>query len=177
MEDAVARQDTLTQLIAQIRRVGREIPGAGVTVAGLTGHDYTQPGKPDIAWDDRDARDELVSRLVTDALALLGSIHGRLNGEATGDRGAVGVGCRAGRGTGGGLRRDRWSVAHRPPGRCGSVISTVDPDARHTHKSREKKVDGYKSHVIAEPDTGLVTAAILTKHLVRRTVMRPGAAS
>ncbi|TFD49578.1 transposase [Cryobacterium frigoriphilum] len=75
LEDAVARQDTVTQLIAQIRRVGREIPGADVTVAGLPGHDYAQPGKPDIAWDDRDARDELVSRLVTDALALLASIN------------------------------------------------------------------------------------------------------
>ena len=69
LEDAVARQDTVTQLVAQIRRVGREIPGADVTVAGLTGHDYSKPGKPDIAWDDRAARDELVSRLVTDALA------------------------------------------------------------------------------------------------------------
>ena len=27
LEDAVARQDILTQLIAQIRRVGREVPG------------------------------------------------------------------------------------------------------------------------------------------------------
>lgn len=69
----------------------------------------------------------------------------------------------------------RWRIARRVA--ADRVISTVDPDARHTHKSREKKVDGYKSHVIAEPDTGLVTAAILTKHLVRRTVMRPGAAS
>jgi len=28
LKDAVARQDTVTQLVAQIRRVGREIPGA-----------------------------------------------------------------------------------------------------------------------------------------------------
>lgn len=50
LEDAVARQDTVTQLIAQIRRVGREIPDAGQVVAGLPGHDYSKPGKPDIAW-------------------------------------------------------------------------------------------------------------------------------
>jgi hypothetical protein len=74
LEDAVARQDTVTQLIAQIRRVGREIPGADATVAALTGHDYSKPGKPDIAWDDKAARDDLVSTLVTDALTLLAAI-------------------------------------------------------------------------------------------------------
>jgi len=74
LEDAVARQDTVTQLVAQIHRVGREIPGADVLVAALTGHDYAKPGKPDIAWDDRAARDDLVSTRVTDALALLADI-------------------------------------------------------------------------------------------------------
>ena len=43
------------------------------------------------------------------------------------------------------------------------VISTLDPDARHAHKSRQKKVGGFKSHIVIEPDTGLVTAAVLTK--------------
>ena len=72
-QDAIAPQDTDTQLIAQIRRVGRQVPCADATVASLTGHDYAQPGKHDIVWDDRDVRDELVSRLVTDALVMLGS--------------------------------------------------------------------------------------------------------
>ena len=69
LDDAVARQDTVTQLVAQIRRVGREVPGAADLVterctglAGLTGQDYSQTGKPAIAWDDPAARDELVSR-------------------------------------------------------------------------------------------------------------------
>ena len=39
LDDAVARQDTVTQLVAQIRRVGREIPGADTIVAALPGHD------------------------------------------------------------------------------------------------------------------------------------------
>ena len=43
------------------------------------------------------------------------------------------------------------------------MISTVDPDARHAHKSRQKKVDGFKAHIVIEPDTGLTTAAALTK--------------
>ncbi|WP_256041428.1 IS1182 family transposase [Cryobacterium sp. SO1] len=164
LEDAVARQDTVTQLVGQIRRVGREIPGADVSVAGLTGHDYSQPGKPDIAWDDRDARDELVSRLVTDALALLGSINVHILNKKQQETVAL-LALVAGQdvepadgsdGTDG-----RWRIARRvAPDR---VISTVDPDARHAHKSRQKKIDGYKAHVNAEPDTGLVTAAMLTK--------------
>ena len=78
LDDAVARQDTITQLIAQIRRVGREVPGAKELIASectrlaaMCGHDYSEAGKPRIAWDDQAARDELVSALVADALALL----------------------------------------------------------------------------------------------------------
>src|SRR5215203_5302874 len=55
LEDAVATQDTVIQLIAAIRRVRREVPGAAAIVAAhatASGHDYSQPGKPRIAWDD-----------------------------------------------------------------------------------------------------------------------------
>lgn len=72
LDDAVARQDTVTQLIAAIRRAARDVPGAAELVASVcTGHDYSQPGKPRIAWDDEAARDQLVSALVNDALAVL----------------------------------------------------------------------------------------------------------
>jgi hypothetical protein len=81
LDDAVARQDTVTQLVAQIRRVGREVGGAKdlittecTRLAALTGQDYTATGKPPIAWDDPAARDELVSALVGDALALLAAL-------------------------------------------------------------------------------------------------------
>src|SRR5690606_2403224 len=81
LDDAVARQDTVTQLIAQIRRVGREVPGAQDLIAAhctrlavLTGQDYGSVGKPPIAWDDQAARDQLVSVLVGDALALLAAL-------------------------------------------------------------------------------------------------------
>src|SRR5580704_9303543 len=68
LADAVATQDTVTQLVAAIRRVARVVPGAAEQVAAVcTGHDYTQPGKPRIDWDDPQARDALVSALVNDA--------------------------------------------------------------------------------------------------------------
>ena len=42
------------------------------------------------------------------------------------------------------------------------MISTVDPDARHMHKSVSEYRDGYKAHMAVEPETGIVTAAALT---------------
>ena len=76
LDDAVARQDTVTQLIAAIRRVARDVPGADEIVAARTsGHDYSRPGKPEIAWDDPAAREELVSVLVNDALAVLAGLE------------------------------------------------------------------------------------------------------
>lgn len=174
LDDAVARQDTVTQLIAQIRRVGREVPGAAdligvccTRLAVLTGQDYSQTGKPRIAWDDSAARDELVSALVGDALALLDGLDLEAI-EAEGGKPAEAVALLAlvagqdvepaegSDGTDG-----RWRIARKvAPDR---VISTVDPDARHAHKTREQNRDGFKAHVVVEPDTGLVTEARLTK--------------
>jgi len=42
------------------------------------------------------------------------------------------------------------------------VISTVDPTARHTRKSRSQRRDGYRGHVATEPDTGLITDVEMT---------------
>jgi len=39
----------------------------------------------------------------------------------------------------------------------------VDHDARHTRKSPEARRDGYRAHVAAEPETGLITDEELTK--------------
>ena len=72
LDDAVATQDTVTQLIAAIRRVAREVPGAAAVISEVTSaHDYTDPGKPRIAWNDQAARDQLVDALVRDALAVI----------------------------------------------------------------------------------------------------------
>ena len=54
----------------------------------------------------------------------------------------------------------RWRIARKvAPDR---VISTVDPEARHAHKTRARRQDGYKAHVAVEPDTGLITGCALT---------------
>jgi hypothetical protein len=42
------------------------------------------------------------------------------------------------------------------------IISTVDPDARHGHKTAARGFDGYKGHVAVDPDSELITATTVT---------------
>ena len=42
------------------------------------------------------------------------------------------------------------------------VISTVDPEARHGHKSRNRRFDGYKAHLSVDPDSELIDQVTLT---------------
>jgi hypothetical protein len=42
------------------------------------------------------------------------------------------------------------------------VISTVDPDARHGHKTAARGFDGYKGHVAVDPDSEIITATTVT---------------
>jgi len=165
LDDAVATQDTVTQLIAIIRKVRRDVPGADVVVAQrCSAHDYDDPGKPQIAWDDSEARAALVDALVRDALAvlevvsdwdldedarrvvaLLALIAGQDVEPAAGSDGTDG----------------RWVIARKvAPDR---VISVVDPEARHAHKTVSRRQDGFKAHLAVEPDTGLITGCELTK--------------
>src|SRR3954449_6306873 len=164
LTDAVATQDTVTQLIAAIRRVGREVPGAvEVIAAQCTGHDYADPGKPQIAWDDEQARAGLVDALVSDAHRLLGHLPDQELGPRAAEAVAL-LALVAGQdvepaedsdGTDG-----RWQIARRVA--VDRVISTVDSDARHAHKSVHRRTDGFTAHVVVEPDTGLITATALT---------------
>ena len=164
LDDAVATQDTVTQLIAAIRRVARDVPGAAAVIAEqCCAHDYAQPGKPGIAWDDPQARERLVDALVSDAHRLLGHLPeqelGPKAGEAVGLLALVaGQDVEPAEGSDG--TDGRWRIARKvAPER---VISTVDPEARHAHKTRARHQDGYKAHVKVEPDTGLITGCALT---------------
>ena len=42
------------------------------------------------------------------------------------------------------------------------VISTVDPEARHGHKSRNRRFDGYKAHLSIDPDSELIDEVAVT---------------
>ena len=157
LDDAVATQDTVTQLIAAVRRVRRVVPEAREIVLGA--HDYDDPGKPRIAWDDRDARDVLVSGLVNDALMLLAGLE---NVELTDEqRDAVGLlALVAGQDVEPGQGNGTWRIARRTA--SDRVVSTVDPESRHIHKTVRDYRDGYKAHVVVEPVTGLICGQQLT---------------
>ena len=164
LEDAVATQDTVIQLIAAIRRVRREVPGAPEVVAAqCTAHDYDDPGKPAIAWTDPDARARLVDALVGDAHRLLGHLPEQQLGAREAEAVAL-LALVAGQDVEPAEDSDgidgRWRIARRVA--ADRVISTVDPDARHAHKSVHRRTDGFTAHVVVEPDTGLITATRLT---------------
>ena len=165
-DDAVATQDTVTQLVAAMRKVARVVPGAAEVIARACRRDYSQPGKPDIDWDDPAARQELVSALVNDALAVLAELTGpdapQRDEAAAGALGLLalvaGQDVEPAEGSDG--TDGRWRIARKvAPDR---VISTVDPQARHTRKCKSKRRDGFRGHVAAEPETGLITDCEMT---------------
>lgn len=155
LDDAVATQDTVTQLVAQIRRVRRALPS--LSSIELVAHDYDQPHKPAIAWDDALARATLVDALVVDALALLdaapevGLDDDQANALAL-------LALVAGQDVE--LDEGKWRIVQGVA--KDRVISVVDAETRHMHKSRSLYRDGYKAHICVEPDTGLITAMALT---------------
>jgi IS5 family transposase len=165
-DDAVATQDTVTQLTAAMRKVARAVPGAAAVIQDVCRLDYGKAGKPDIDWDDPQAKEQLVSDLVNDALAVLEALTGP-GAPQRDDAAADALGLLAlvagqdvepaegSDGTDG-----RWRIARKvAPDR---VISTVDTEARHTRKSKSSRRDGFRGHVAAEPETGLVTDCEMT---------------
>jgi hypothetical protein len=166
LDDAVATQDTVTQIVAAMRKVTRLVPGAAAVIASVCALDYSRPGKPPIDWDDPAAKQSLVSDLVNDALAVLAQLTGE-DAPERGDAEADALGLLAlvagqdvepaegSDGTDG-----RWVIARKTaPDR---VISTVDTQARHTRKSKSARRDGFRAHLAAEPGTGLITGCSLT---------------
>jgi hypothetical protein len=157
--DAVATQDTVIQLRACIRTVltaaDRADPGLATAIrAGLArDDDYATVGKPPCDWDDPKAREVLVDGLVRDAQAVLGVLDGRDLGGALAQAAEL-LGLVAGQdvaaGEDGVFRIVRGVARDR-------LISTVDVQARHGHKSRARTFDGYKSHLGVDPDVELIT--------------------
>jgi Transposase DDE domain/Transposase domain (DUF772) len=163
LDDAVATQDTVTQLIAAIRRVRRDVPAAAEVIeTHCRAHDYDDPGKPAIAWNDKAARDQLVDGLVSDAHRVLGHLPEQELGPRAAEAVAL-LALIAGQdvepvegsdGTDG-----HWRIAQKVAG--DRVISTVDPDTRHAHKTVHRRQDGFKAHIAVEPDTGIITDCAL----------------
>jgi hypothetical protein len=159
--DAVATQDTVTQLRAAIRKVLATIGlplAAEVRAALRRNDDYATIGKPPCDWDDAAAREALVDALVRDARGALAVLDGHhLVGAAAEAASllALVAGQDVAAGEDGTFRIVRGVAKDR-------VISTVDPEARHGHKSQNRSFDGYKTHLSIDPDSELIAAATAT---------------
>lgn len=159
--DAVATQDTVTQLRAAIRGLLAAAPAPleqRIRAVLSRDDDYARPGKPPCDWDDPDAREELVDALVRDAQAALEAAQDlALDPDASRavELLAVVAGQDVEQGADGRHRIVRKVARDR-------VISTVDPQARHGHKSQHRRFDGYKAHLAVDPDSEIITAVAVT---------------
>ena len=158
--DAVATMDTITLIRSAIRsllRISDDDLEAELRAVIGSGDDYATNAKPQIAWDDAEARVELVDSRARDAFACLALLDGRELAPEVADaaelvatvvgqdleeteNGTFGIARR--------VARDR-------------VISTVDPDARHGHKTKARGFDGYKGHVAVDPDSEIITDTVV----------------
>jgi Transposase DDE domain/Transposase domain (DUF772) len=159
--DAVATMDTVTLVRSAIRGLLAVCePELESELRGLLGRDddYRAAGKPVCDYEDRAAREELIDALAKDARALLVALDGRELSPKLAQAAALlasVVGQDLDEGEDGIFRIARRVAKDR-------IISTVDPDARHGHKTSARGFDGYKGHVAIDPDSELVTSTSVT---------------
>lgn len=159
--DAVATMDTVTLVRSAIRgllKVADPTLAAELRAMVKSGDDYASSAKPQIDWEDQQARTDLVDGRAKDGLAMVMALCGRKLSPAVKEAACLllsvlgqdleerddGVFCIATR-----VAPDR-------------VISTVDPEARHGRKSTAHGFDGFKAHVSVDPDAELICATTVT---------------
>jgi len=154
--DAVATMDTITLIRSAIRGLLKAV-GAGLEVELrallASGDDYASNAKPQIDWDDNDEREALVDSRAKDGLAVLGRLDGEdlepeVSEAAKLLAAVLGQDLEA-------AEDGTFRIARRvAPDR---VISTVDPETRHGHKTSARGFDGYEGHAAVDPDSEIVT--------------------
>ena len=158
--DAVATQDTVTLIRSAIRgllRSADHVLRRELRAVLSSGDGYTDTAKPVIDWTDAAEREALVDSRARDGYALLAVLDGRVL-EREVDQAARLLVTVLGQDLeqdGDVLRIARKVAADR-------VISTVDPEARHGHKTVRRSFDGYKGHVAEDPDSEIITATEVT---------------
>lgn len=159
--DAVATMDTVTLVRSALRGLlgaADEELEAELRTTLSSGDDYATSAKPQIDWDDAAAREALVDSRARDAFACLVLLDGRELAQPVAEAArllAAVVGQDLEEGDDGVFRIARRVAADR-------VISTVDPDARHGHKTQARGFDGYKGHAAVDPDSEIITATRVT---------------
>jgi hypothetical protein len=159
--DAVATQDTVTMIRSAIRmllQAADDTLGATLRAVLKRDDEYRSAGKPTCDWDDTAAREALVDALAHDGYALLALLDGCTLSEPLQQAAALlatVLGQDLDQREDGAFRIARRVAADR-------VISTVDPEARHGHKTASRGFDGYKGHIAIDPDSEIITATEVT---------------
>ena len=158
--DAVATMDTITLIRSAIRQllaVSNDALAGELRAAFTSGDDYASNSKPAIDWDDRGAREALIDTRAKDGHACLMVLDGRHLAAAVDDAGVLLASI-----LGQDLVDDDgvFRIARRVA--KDRIISTVDRDARHGHKTAARGFDGYKGHAAADPDSEIITDTTVT---------------
>ena len=159
--DAVATMDTVTLIRSALRGLLAEADPkleAELRQVLSSGDDYATSAKPQIDWDDPAAREALIDSRAKDAFACLVLLDGReLSPPVVQAAALLAAVCGQDLEAGGdGVFRIARKVAKD------RIISTVDPEARHGHKTQARGFDGYKGHAAIDPDSEIITAAEVT---------------
>ncbi len=161
LSDAVLTQDTFSQIVSQIKRVRRMIPQLGQVPLSQVVDYSSSDRKPAIDYHDQKEKQEAISLLVTDALSLISAAEEYdLTSEQADALGLLGL-----------VAAQDVEIVDEKEGRFrlakkvakDRVVSTVDPDARHVHKSRKAYIDGYRGHIAIDPETEIITQSALRK--------------
>jgi hypothetical protein len=162
--DSVATMDTVTLIRSAIRGllgVADPVLEQRLRAVLTSGDRYVTAGKPVIDWDDKAARTALVDARACDGYALLQVLEGQKELPEPVDQAAKLLATVLGQD----LEPDPdnpggWRIARRVA--KDRVISTVDPEARHGHKTNHRSFDGYKGHAAVDPDSEIITAVAVT---------------
>jgi len=158
--DAVATMDTVTLVRSAIRGVLGAADDREPVLRSVLRRDddYRSGGKPELDWDDAAARMALVDALARDGEAVLEVLQDEPPSAPLSQAAALlatVLGQDLEDGPDGAIRIARRVSPDR-------VISTVDPEARHGHKTSAHSFDGYKGHLALDPDAELVTATAVS---------------
>ena len=159
--DAVATMDTINLIRSAIRNLlkvaDKSLKDSLVKVL-TSGDDYASSAKPQVDWDDAAARADLVDSRTKDAYACLVELEGRELLEAASEAArllGIVVGQDLEEDTNGVFRIVRKVAKDR-------VISVVDPEARHGHKTSSRRFDGYKGNIALDPESDIITKTVVT---------------
>ncbi|WP_199816816.1 transposase [Streptomyces sp. NBRC 110035] len=160
--DAVATQDTITLIRSAVRgllRAADHVLRAQLRAVISSGDAYTSTAKPAIDWTDAAEREAMIDSRARDGYALLAVLEGRVLEQQV-DQAARLLATVLGQDLEQDQDRGVFRIARKVA--RDRVISTVDPEARHGHKTVSRSFDGYKGHVAEDPDSEVITATAVS---------------